>query len=82
MNLLYIEFVIIIGLVYLFLLIMIMILVGVMENIEGEMLEVVEMLGVNLMMVFWKIVLFLLILGIIVGSILVFIGILMVYMML
>lgn len=82
MNLLYIEFVIIIGLVYLFLLIMIMILVGVMENIEGEMLEVVEMLGVNLMMVFWKIVLFLLIFGIIVGSILVFIGILMVYMML
>lgn len=59
-----------------------MILVGVMENIEGEMLEVVEMLGVNLMMVFWKIVLFLLIFGIIVGSILVFIGILMVYMML
>ena len=39
LNLLYTEFAIIIGSVYLFLPTMIMTLVGVMENIEGEMLE-------------------------------------------
>ena len=57
LNLLYTEFAIIIGSVYLFLPTMIMTLVGVMENIEGEMLEAAETLGANPMTAFRKIVL-------------------------
>ena len=53
----YTEFAIIIGSVYLFLPTMIMTLVGVMENIEGEMLEAAETLGANPMTAFRKIVL-------------------------
>ena len=67
-------FAIIIGSVYLFLPTMIMTLVGVMENIEGEMLEAAEPLGANPMTAFRKIVLPLSIPGTIVGSILVFTG--------
>lgn len=79
LNLLYTEFSIIIGSVYLFLPTMIMTLVGVMENIEGEMLEAAETLGASPFTAFRKIVLPLSIPGTIVGSILVFTGTLTAY---
>ena len=78
LNLLYTEFAIIIGSVYLFYQ-LIMTLVGVMENIEGEMLEAAETPGANPMTAFRKIVLPLSIPGTIVGSILVFTGTLTAY---
>lgn len=77
--LLYTEFAIIIGSVYLFLPTMIMTLVGVMENIEGEMLEAAETLGASPFIAFAKIVLPLSVPGAIVGSILVFTGTLTAY---
>ncbi|MHC5267677.1 ABC transporter permease [Enterococcus sp. LJL98] len=79
LGLLYTEFAIIIGSVYLFLPTMIMTLVGVMENIEGEMLEAAETLGAPPLKAFLKIVLPLSIPGAIVGSILVFTGTLTAY---
>lgn len=79
LNLLYTEFAIVIGSVYLFLPTMIMTLVGVMENIEGEMLEAAETLGASPLTAFRKIVLPLSIPGAIVGSILVFTGTLTAY---
>ncbi|MDR0921355.1 MAG: ABC transporter permease [Lactobacillales bacterium] len=72
--LLYTEFAIIIGSVYLFLPTMIMTLVGVMENIEAETLEAAETLGASPFKAFYKIVLPLCVPGVIVGSILVFTG--------
>lgn len=74
LNLLYTELAIVIGSVYLFLPTMVMTLVGVMENIEGEMLEAAETLGANPITAFVKIVLPLSMPGAIVGSILVFTG--------
>lgn len=79
LSLLYTEFAIIIGSVYLFLPTMIMTLVGVMENIEGEMLEAAETLGASPFVAFVKIVLPLSVPGAIVGSILVFTGTLTAY---
>ena len=79
MNLLYSEFAIIIGSVYLFLPTMIMTLVGVMESIEPEMLEAAETLGAHPFTAFRKIILPLSIPGAIVGSILVFTGTLTAY---
>lgn len=79
LNLLYTEFAIIIGSIYLFLPTMIMTLVGVMENIEGEMLEAAETLGASPLTAFRKVVLPLSIPGTIVGSILVFTGTLTAY---
>lgn len=77
--LLYTEFAIIIGSVYLFLPTMVMTLVGVMENIEKETLEVAETLGASPFKTFYKIVMPLCIPGVIVGSILVFTGTLTAY---
>lgn len=74
LSLLYTEFAIIIGSVYLFLPLMIMTLVGVMENIERETLEAAETLGASPFKAFYKIVLPLCTPGVIVGSILVFTG--------
>ncbi|MBM7708690.1 ABC transporter permease [Enterococcus lemanii] len=78
-SILYTEFAIIIGSVYLFLPTMIMTLVGVLENIEGEMLEAAETLGASPLIAFIKIVLPLSLPGAIVGSILVFTGTLTAY---
>ncbi|NLM67031.1 MAG: ABC transporter permease, partial [Enterococcus sp.] len=78
-SILYTEFAIIIGSVYLFLPTMIMTLVGVLENIEGEMLEAAETLGASPLIAFIKIVLPLSLAGAIVGSILVFTGTLTAY---
>lgn len=74
LTLLYTEFAIIIGSVYLFLPIMIMTLVGVMENIEEETLEAAGTLGASPFRAFYKVILPLCIPGVIVGSILVFTG--------
>lgn len=74
LTLLYTEFSIIVGSVYLFLPTMIMTLVGVMENIERETLEAAETLGASPFTAFYKIVLPLCTPGVIVGSILVFTG--------
>lgn len=74
LTLLYTEFAIIVGSVYLFLPIMIMTLVGVIENIEKETLEAAETLGASPFKAFYKIILPLCIPGVIVGSILVFTG--------
>lgn len=79
LNLLYTEFAIIIGSVYLFLPTMILTLVGVMETLEKEMLEAAETLGASPLTAFFKIVLPLSIPGSIVGSILVFTGTLTAY---
>ncbi|MFL2099635.1 ABC transporter permease [Desemzia sp. FAM 24101] len=79
LTLLYTEFSIIIGSIYLFLPILIITLVGVMENINPEIMEAAETLGASRIKAFLKVVLPLSIPGIIVGSILVFTGTLTAY---
>jgi len=74
LGLLYNEFSIIMGLLYLFLPLMIMSLVGVMENIEGDLTEAAESLGATKIKAFLKVVFPLSVPGLIVGSILVFTG--------
>lgn len=74
LKLLYTEFAIIIGTVYLFLPLMVVSLVGVMENIEGDLLEAAESLGANRITAFFKVVFPLSVPGLIVGSVLVFTG--------
>ena len=79
MSLLYTDFSIIIGSVYLFLPTMIMTLVGVMENIDDDLLEAAATLGLSPLKGFFKIILPLSLPGMIVGSILVFTGTLTAY---
>ena len=79
LTLLYTEFSIIIGSIYLFLPILIITLVGVMKNINPEIMEAAETLGASRIKAFIKVVLPLSIPGIIVGSILVFTGTLTAY---
>ena len=79
MSLLYTDFSIIIGSVYLFLPTMIMTLVGVLENIDDDLLEAAATLGLNPLKGFFKIILPLSLPGMIVGSILVFTGTLTAY---
>lgn len=79
MSLLYTDFSIIIGSVYLFLPTMIMTLVGVLENIDDDLLEAAATLGVSPLKGFFKIILPLSLPGMIVGSILVFTGTLTAY---
>ncbi|GAA0176640.1 ABC transporter permease [Clostridium sediminicola] len=74
LKLLYTEFAIIIGTVYLFLPLMVVSLVGVMENIEDDLLEAAESLGANRITAFFKVVFPLSVPGLIVGSVLVFTG--------
>ena len=74
LTLLYTEFAIVIGSVYLFLPLMVITLVGVLENIETEIMEAAETLGANRFLAFIKVILPLSVPGIIVGSILVFTG--------
>ncbi|MCY6369466.1 ABC transporter permease [Clostridium ganghwense] len=78
-KLLYTEFAIIIGTVYLFLPLMIVSLVGVMENIENDLLEAAESLGASRIKAFFKVIFPLSIPGLIVGSVLVFTGALTTY---
>lgn len=79
MSLLYTDFSIIIGSVYLFLPTMIMTLVGVLENIDDDLLEAAATLGLSPLKGFLKIILPLSLPGMIVGSILVFTGTLTAY---
>ena len=79
MSLLYTDFSIIIGSVYLFLPTMIMTLVGILENIDDDLLEAAATLGLSPLKGFFKIILPLSLPGMIVGSILVFTGTLTAY---
>lgn len=78
-TLLYTEFSIIIGTIYLFLPLMIITVVGVMENIDNDMMEAAESLGANRITAFFKVVLPMSLPGIIVGGVLVFTGALTAY---
>lgn len=79
LSLLYTDFSIIIGSVYLFLPTMIMTLVGGLENIDDDLLEAAATLGLSPLKGFFKIILPLSLPGMIVGSILVFTGTLTAY---
>ncbi|HFI0464253.1 TPA: ABC transporter permease [Streptococcus suis] len=79
LSLLYTDFAIIIGSVYLFLPTMIITLVGVMDGIDNEILEAGQTLGLSPLGVFRKIIVPLSMPGTIVGSILVFTGTLTAY---
>lgn len=74
LTLLYTEFSITIGSVYLFLPLMVITLVGIFENIDTSIMEAAETLGANRLLAFMKVILPLSVPGIIVGSILVFTG--------
>lgn len=74
LDILYTPTVIIIGLVHLFLPLIIVSLVGVMENIQHDLLEAAESLGASKATVFLKVVLPLCVPGLVIGSILVFVG--------
>jgi len=78
-KLLYSEFAIIIGSVYLFLPLMIVTVSGVMENISKDLMEAAESLGAGQLKAFMKVVFPLCLPGIIVGEILVFTGTLTAY---
>ena len=72
--LLYTETAVVIGLVYLFSPLMILALVGVLENIEGDLLRAAASLGAGPVGVFRQVVLPLAVPGLIVGAVLVFTG--------
>lgn len=78
-GLLYSEFAIIIGTVYLFLPILITTVLGVLDNIDGDLIEAAQTLGANYFKSFTKVILPLCIPGILVGSMLVFTGTLTAY---
>ena len=79
LSLLYTEGAIIVGTVYIFLPLMIISLVGVMENVDNDLLEAAESLGANKLKSFFKIVFPLSLPGLIVGTVLVFTGSLTAY---
>lgn len=74
LNLLYTEFSVITGLLYLFLPLMILSLVGVMENIDGALIRAAESLGASKFKAFMKVVFPLSLPGLIIGTALVFTG--------
>ncbi len=79
LKLLYTEFAIVIGSVYLFLPLMIVTVAGVMENIGDDMMEAAESLGANRLTAFLRVIFPMSLPGIIVGSTLVFTGTLTAY---
>lgn len=79
MKLLYTDFAIIIGSVYLFLPLMIVTVTGVMENIDDDMMEAAQSLGARRFEAFMKVIFPMSLPGIIVGGILVFTGTLTAY---
>lgn len=79
LKLLYTDFAIIIGSVYLFLPLMIVTVAGVMENIGDDMMEAALSLGANRIRAFMKVIFPMSLPGIIVGGILVFTGTLTAY---
>lgn len=74
MQMLYTEFAIVIGSLYLFLPLMITTLVGILENIDTEIMEAAQTLGASPITAFVKVIWPLSIPGVIIGSILVFTG--------
>ena len=78
-SMLYTEFSVLIGTIYLFLPLMIITLVGVMENIDNDMMEAAESLGASRLKAFFRIVLPMSIPGILTGAVLVFTGALTAY---
>lgn len=78
-RMLYTEFAITIGSLYLFLPLMVTTLVGIIENIDTEIMEAAETLGASPLTAFIKVIWPLSIPGVIVGSILVFTGTLTAY---
>ena len=78
-TLLYTDFSIIIGSVYLFLPTMIMTLIGVLENVDDDILEAASTLGLSPIKIFLKIIFPLSSPGMLVGSVLVFTGTLTAY---
>lgn len=78
-RMLYTDFAIIIGSVYLFLPLMIITVAGVMENIGDDMMEAAQSLGANRFKSFCKVIFPMSLPGIIVGGILVFTGTLTAY---
>ncbi|NGP44877.1 ABC transporter permease [Bacillaceae bacterium SIJ1] len=79
LEILYTPAAMMIGLIHLFLPLIIISLVGVMENIPDDLLEAAESLGASKIKSFWKIIVPLCVPGIIIGSILVFVGSLTAY---
>ncbi|MCI8540727.1 MAG: ABC transporter permease [Erysipelotrichaceae bacterium] len=79
LSMLYTEFSILIGTIYLFLPIMIMTLVGVMDQIDNDMMEAAESLGASKLKAFIKVVLPMSVPGMITGAVLVFTGALTAY---
>ena len=78
-KLLFTDFAIIIGSIYLFLPLMIVTVTGVMENIDDDMMEAAQSLGAARMEAFMKVIFPMSLPGIIVGGILVFTGTLTAY---
>lgn len=78
-KLLYTDFAIIIGSIYLFLPLMIVTVTGVMENIDDDMMEAAQSLGAGRLEAFMKVIFPMSLPGIIVGGILVFTGTLTAY---
>ena len=78
-GMLYTEFSVLIGTIYLFLPLMIMTLVGVMDQIDNDMMEAAESLGASKLKAFIKVVLPLSVPGILTGAVLVFTGALTAY---
>ena len=78
-SMLYTEFSVLIGTIYLFLPIMIMTLVGVMDHIDNDMMEAAESLGASKLKAFIKVVLPMSVPGILTGAVLVFTGALTAY---
>jgi putative spermidine/putrescine transport system permease protein len=74
LTLLYTEFSILAGTVYLFLPLMLITLVGSMDNIEDDISEAALSLGANRVTAFFKVILPLSLPGILVGAVLVFTG--------
>lgn len=79
LSLLYTEGAIIVGTVYIFLPLMIISLVGVMENVDNDLLEAAESLGASKIKAFFKVIFPLSLPGLIVGTVLVFTGSLTAY---
>ncbi|TVX88398.1 ABC transporter permease [Paenibacillus agilis] len=79
LKILYTPTAMMIGMIHLFLPLMIISLVGVMENIDGDLLQASESLGASRWKGFMSIIVPLCVPGLIVGSILVFVGSLTAY---
>lgn len=79
LSMLYTEFAIIIGTVYLFLPVLITTVLGVLDNIDNDLIEAAQTLGASYFKSFMKVILPLCVPGILVGSMLVFTGTLTAY---